>query len=101
MTNNEIHFEVVEFQWDEGNINKNRFKHGVDKHECEEIFFNRPIIIFDDEQHSEKEKRYKVLGKTDRGRKMSLVFTLRSSKIRIITARDQSKKEKELYEKEL
>jgi uncharacterized DUF497 family protein len=56
-----------DFEWDEGNIKKNWERHRVSHIECEEIFFNRPIIVKKDELHSTTEHRYFVLGKTDAG----------------------------------
>ena len=59
------------FEWDRGNSDKNKDKHDVEKDECEAIFFNQPVIIFSDAQHSTtKEKRYGALGKTNEGRPM-------------------------------
>ena len=86
------------FDWDEGNINKNR-KHNVEHTECEQIFFNQPIIILDDPKHSVIEERYAAFGLTDSGRRMVVVFTMRSSKLRVISARDMSRKERVFYEK--
>jgi uncharacterized DUF497 family protein len=40
------------FQWDQGNIDKNLIKHKVENWECEQIFFNRPLLVLDDPQHS-------------------------------------------------
>jgi len=89
------------FDWDEGNVHKNKLKHNVDASECEEVFFNQPQIFFNDDRHSsEKEKRYKVLGITSKGRRLALAVTLRGNKIRVIMARDQSRKERILFEKE-
>lgn len=88
------------FEWDEGNLNKNRLRHGVEPSECEEIFFNKPIIVLDDPEHSSTEKRYKILGISAAGRGLSLAVTIRSNKIRIIMAGDQSKKERQLFELE-
>jgi hypothetical protein len=45
------------FQWDKGNINKNLDKHNVENWECEQFFFNEPLIILDDQKHSFSEKR--------------------------------------------
>jgi hypothetical protein len=87
-----------DFEWDEGNIKKNWERHRVSHIECEEIFFNRPIIVKKDEPHSTSENRYFVLGKTDAGRLLFIVFTLRGNKIRIISARDMNRKEREIYE---
>ena len=86
------------FEWDEGNIKKNWEKHQVSHIECEEIFFKSPIIFKRDEPHSTSEDRYFILGKTDTGRLLFVVFTLRGAKIRIISARDMNRKEKRVYE---
>jgi len=85
------------FDWDEGNKNKNWIKHRVLDAECEEIFFNIPLVVFPDKAHSKGEERHYVLGKTNRGRLLFLVFTPRGDKIRIISARDMSKKERRCY----
>lgn len=86
------------FEWDRGNKNKNFIKHHVLNSECEQIFFNEPLVIFDDEGHSNTEKRFFALGKTDRGRRLMIVFTVRKGLLRVISARDMSRKEKKLYE---
>ena len=86
------------FDWDEGNITKTWEKHRVTHIECEEVFFNNPLVVRDDELHSKTEPRYYVLGKTIRERLLFLVFTIRNNKIRVISARDMNKKERKLYE---
>lgn len=82
------------FDWDEGNLNKNRLKHDVEPRECEEVFVNKPLLILLDEEHSIAETRYKVYGVSLKGRKLALALTIRRNKIRVIMARDQSKKER-------
>jgi uncharacterized protein len=91
---------LVGFDWDDGNKQKNWEKHQVDYRECEEVFFNKPLLIGDDTNHSFQEQRYYVLGRTDIGRTLFLVFTVRNNKIRVISARDQSKKERKAYERQ-
>ena len=91
---------LVGFDWDEGNKQKNWEKHQVNYTECEEVFFNKPLLIDDDTNHSFQERRYYVLGRTDLGRTLFLVFTVRNNKIRVISARDQSKKERKIYEQQ-
>jgi uncharacterized DUF497 family protein len=86
------------FEWDEGNRDKNRLKHKVSNGECEELFFNRPLIILDDPLHSQSESRYAAFGMTDSGRKLAVVFTVRKKKIRVISARDMHAKERRFYE---
>jgi len=88
---------ALEFDWDFGNINKNQNKHGVGTDECEEVFFNKPLLIKIDDEHSKNELRFSALGRSNDNRYLYLVFTIRNSKVRIISARDQSKKEKPIY----
>ena len=90
---------VVAFEWDSGNIDKN-VKHKVEDKESEEPFFDKKRIMLEDTKHSRQEKRYLLLGKTKKGRKLSLIYTLRKSKIRVISARDMNKKERRLYEEQ-
>ena len=85
------------FDWDESNINKNKEKHKVEYRECEEIFSNKPLVFIEDKQHSQSENRWGALGKTNRGRQLAVYFTIRRDKIRIISARDQGKKDKLAY----
>ncbi|MEW6116573.1 MAG: BrnT family toxin [Nitrospirota bacterium] len=86
------------FDWVEGNINKNWEKHGVAHIECEEIFFNKPVMVKKDESRSMREHRYFALGKTDTERLLFIVFTVRGRKIRVISARNMSRKERKAYE---
>jgi hypothetical protein len=93
----ESFFDFHGFQWDSGNIDKNRLKHGVEVFEAEQPFFNDPLIIIPDEKHSTSEIRYAALGKTNDGRNLTIVFTKRNQLIRIISARDMNKKERDYY----
>lgn len=87
------------FEWDKGNINKNFKKHKVTNLEAEEIFRNKPLIIFYDAIHSRIERRFIAHGITSKKRNLTIIFTLRKQKIRIISARNQNKKERKIYEK--
>ncbi len=90
----------LKFDWDKGNIDKNK-KHGVSNEEAEEVFTNQPLILLEDEKHSSQEKRMMVLGVSDGGRRLSVVFTIRQQLIRIISARPMSRKERRFYEQEI
>jgi uncharacterized DUF497 family protein len=81
------------FEWDEGNQGKNWEAHDVTDAECEEIFFNDPLIAGADPTHSKRERRYFALGQTDAGRALFVAFTIRKTSIRIISARDLTKAE--------
>ncbi len=82
------------FEWDTNNAEKNWKKHHVSPSECEEMFFNRPLVVADDEKHSKNENRFYALGRTDGGRHMFVVFTVRKDLIRVISARDMNRKER-------
>ena len=86
------------FDWDEGNLLKNWEKHRVSASECEQVFFNRPLISGIDVEHSTEETRYYALGTTDAGRFLFIVFTIRSNKIRVVSARDMSRRERKVFE---
>jgi hypothetical protein len=85
------------FEWDKHNSEKIKAKHNVTPVECEQVFFNLPVIAGDDKKHSETENRFYVLGQTDAGRLLFLVFTVRKEKLRVISARDMNKKERRVY----
>jgi hypothetical protein len=85
------------FDWDDGNRDKNRAKHHVECYEGEQVFLNKPIVVLPDKKHSSMEKRFSAFGITDAGRQLTVIFIKRRSLIRIISARDMNKKEKEFY----
>lgn len=88
----------VQFEWDSHNQDKNWHKHKVDYKECEQAFINTPQAIFEDEAHSISELRYTLLSYTNNQRHLFITFTVRDNKVRIISARDQDKKERSIYE---
>jgi hypothetical protein len=95
-----VNSKVLQFEWDSGNSNKNKLKHAVEDWECEEVLFDSKKVMFKDKLHSYNEQRFILLGKTRQERLLYIVFTTRNEKIRVISARDITKrKEIELYEK--
>ena len=89
------------FDWDKGNIEKNWERHKVSFVECEELFFNRPLVVAEDEMHSDSESRYYALGTTNEGRYLFVVFMIRANKVRVISARDMSRRERRIYREEI
>jgi hypothetical protein len=89
--------ECVGFDWDAGNSGKNWTTHRVTDSECEEVFFNRPLVVRRDLEHSLEESRFYALGQTDRSRGLFVVFTIRGMLIRVISARDTTRKEQRIY----
>lgn len=90
--------ECTGFEWDDHNLGKNWKAHRVAFWECEELFLNEPLIVAGAEKHPSREKRYYVLGYTNGSRLLFVVFTIRRKLIRVISARDMTRKEKKLYE---
>ncbi|MGD9489900.1 MAG: BrnT family toxin [Calditrichaceae bacterium] len=89
------------FQWDKGNFEKNWERHQVTRNECEQVFFNVPLLVEDDEEHSTQEKRWFLLGQTDSSRLLFVVFTIRKDLIRVISARDMNKNERDVYNEQI
>ena len=86
------------FEWDAGNTDKNWERHQVSAAECEQVFFQRPVLIAPDAKHSQGEPRYAALGRTADGRLLAIVFTIRDARIRVISARPMSRRERRAYE---
>lgn len=87
------------FDWDDGNTRKNWDRHQVTPEEAEQVFFQDPLVLAEDLVHSTKEARFFALGKTANSRRLFVVFTVRGSLIRIISVRDMSKREREVYKR--
>jgi uncharacterized DUF497 family protein len=89
----------IKFDWNQWNIQKNEIKHGVSTLEAESVFFDPLLKIYEDIIHSTpKEKRWISYGKSKLNRVLMISFTLRGEKIRIISARQSSKKERQVYD---
>ena len=93
---------IAGFDWDDGNTRKNADKHSVGSAEAEQVFFNEPLLVLGDARHNDRESRYHALGKTDDGRLLHITVTLRQNGtlIRVISARDMHRKERDRYEQE-
>ena len=85
------------FEWNEGNSNKNWHLHRVTDGECEDIFFNLPLIVSADAKHSNREKRFYALGRTENNRWLFVAFTVRENLIRVVSARDMTGREQRKY----
>lgn len=88
---------VTGFQWQQRNMENNLLKHGVSPLEGEQLFFNQPLVVAPDLKHPQCEERFYALGRTDSDRFLFVVFTVRAQKLRIISARDMSRKERNIY----
>lgn len=89
--------EIV-FDWDQWNVQKNETKHGVSRIEAESVFFDSAYRLFRDMKHStDREERYILYGRSLENRVLMVGFTIRGSRVRVITARSASEKERMLY----
>jgi len=94
-------FSKVEgFDWDAGNAAKSAQKHHITIEETEEIFFRAPWIHVDT-RPTDKEARFAAIAQSETGRVLRVIFTVRNRKIRPISARPASRKERLAYEKAL
>jgi uncharacterized DUF497 family protein len=89
---------IVGFEWDAGNWRKSELKHGVATVEAQEVLLNEPPCQVDT-RRSDDEQRYVALGMTNEGRRLFVSFTVRRDRIRVISARPVSRKERVVYEK--
>jgi uncharacterized DUF497 family protein len=90
--------KLTGFEWDDGNTEKNPGKHGITNAETEEVFFRCPVVL-PATREGEGERRWFVFGHSEAGRVLRIVFTVRGDKIRVISARPASRKERLDYEK--
>lgn len=100
MPKDELSERLVEcegFEWDAGNADKVWQRHQVTPVECEELFLNRPFIVDADVKHSDSEERFYALGQSDAGRPLFVVFAIRRRLIRVVSARDMSRRERRIY----
>ncbi len=92
--------DIEGFEWDKWNQEKSWLKHNINYKEAEEVFDDDYSYTSEDIKHSQIEKRYQVLGITKINNKLVVIFTIRKTKIRIISARVMNKKERIKYENE-
>lgn len=93
--------EPIEFDWDQWNVQKNEVKHGVSRLEAESTFYDHAYKLFRDAKHStSREARYILYGRSIENRVLMVGFTARGARVRIITARTASRKERQIYEGE-
>ncbi len=92
--------ESFDFDWDHGNSTKSLQKHKISSDSAEQAFVNRDLLVPLGIQvaPATNEPRFGALGTDFSGRKISLCFTIREGRIRIISVRPMSKIERKNYE---
>ena len=91
----------LRFEWDESKNRGNHRKHGISFDEAQTVFFDENAVEFYDDEHSEWEDRFLLLGLSAKLRVLLVCHCLRDegSVIRIISARKATKNERGLYPK--
>jgi uncharacterized DUF497 family protein len=88
----------LEFEWDEDKAKRNQKKHRVSFEEASSIFGDPLALTIPDPLHSEEEDRFVTLGESHRRRLLVVCTTDRGDKIRIISARVATRRERKDYE---
>jgi len=90
----------LSFEWDPDKSKSNERKHRVSFEEASTAFADPLALTIYDPDHSDEEDRYLSLGFSDRNRLLVVSFTDRDQRIRIISARVASRRERKQYEEE-
>jgi uncharacterized DUF497 family protein len=88
----------VEFEWDLGKAASNLQKHGVSFAEAMTVFGDTLEATIPDPAHAESESRFISMGHSEAGRLLVVAYTERERRVRIISAREATSKERKQYE---
>lgn len=88
----------LEFEWDERKAEANLKKHGVSFFEAASAFLDELGLVIADPDHSEEENRFVLVGQSVYGRVLVVVHVERGVRLRIISARQATRREREDYE---
>jgi len=91
---------IPDFEWDPRKAASNLTKHGVSFVEAVTVFRDPQARIVPDPRHSVGEERLAILGQSERGRLLSVMFTERGTRIRLISARKATRRERNDYEED-
>jgi uncharacterized DUF497 family protein len=87
----------MEFEWDE-KAEANLVKHGVSFDEAKTVFDDPLYVDFYDPDHSFDEHRYIIIGESQQRRLLIVSYTERNDVVRLISAREVTRSERETYE---
>ena len=91
-------FQGVEFEWDPNKADRNLKLHQVSFNEAATVFSDPLSITVTDPDHSIEEERSITVGWSDRFRLLLVAHTERGDRIRVISARELNRSEREAYE---
>jgi len=88
----------VTFTWDVRKAAANLKKHGIDFREAATVFYDPLSVTFPDDDHSEAEQRFLIIGTSALGNVLVVANTEEDDTIRIISARLATRRELKFYE---
>lgn len=88
----------MKFEWDDNKAASNLSKHNVSFEEAKSVFADPLYVDFYDPDHSEDEERFLIVGESNRRRLLIVSYTERGKVIRLISAREVTRAEREAYE---
>lgn len=88
----------MQFEWNDDKATSNLSKHGVSFEEAKTVFDDPLYVDFYDPDHSEDEERYLLVGHSSQERLLIVSYTERGNSIRLISAREVTRTEREAYE---
>jgi uncharacterized DUF497 family protein len=88
----------MRFEWAARKAATNLAKHGVSFEEAATVFGDLLSDTFDDPDHSMEERRFLIVGTSDRGRMLIVAHTDDGAVVRIISAREPTAGERKSYE---
>lgn len=88
----------LEFTWDRDKAASNLAKHGVSFEEASTTFGDPLSITVRDPDHSESESRFVLIGQSFRAKLLVVVHSEQNESIRIISAREATRRERRTYE---
>jgi uncharacterized DUF497 family protein len=86
------------FEWDQNKSKENIRKHKISFEEAKTVFNDPLSITIVDHEHSASEERFIDMGVSSRGQLLAVVYTERGNRIRIISSRLATRKERGDYE---
>jgi uncharacterized protein len=89
-----------QFEWDAAKAAANAQKHGVTFAEASTVFADPLSVTIPDPRHSQDEPRFAIFGVSDRGRVLAVLHTERGERVRLISAREATRRERAVYEEE-
>ncbi len=88
----------MDFQWDDENLDHIAI-HGVEWYEAEDALLKPKSLKFGAHPAPNGEPRDGVLSKTEQGRLLVIIFTIRNGFLRIVTAREANASEKKSFKR--